>query len=225
MINLCIQELASEKTVSLDKLSELTGIPLKVIQEYTILENITEPIAEDLIKIAKALDVSTMRLVQPKIERKALKFKIREIAEEKGLTIEDLSQVSGIHPAILGFYSTQPVCKQKLQELEDQHQYLKKITDVLQCRIEDLQIESELPTTKLRFQELIEEKGLTTESLMMLADVPREFLNLIANQPVDISTFRSEDINFENVDFSGNKRRKNVCDWLPNCFPGCPCNR
>jgi transcriptional regulator with XRE-family HTH domain len=225
MINLRIQEFAEAKSLSLEELSKLSSVPLQDIQSYTTLETLTEEIAANLRKIAAKLNVPVLELVKPLAKREAFKLKIIEIAEQKGLTLEELSKLSGLNLAFLAFYSTQSMCKQKLENMESQHQHLTKIAKALDCNIEDLQEEAELPTTKLRFEELVQERGLTTDAFSMLTELPHEFLDLMTTQPLDISASVGETDEPPSglVMTLGNRLiEKKICDWLPPGFPGCP---
>ena len=70
------------------------------------------------------MNVSVWELVKPVAKREAFKLKILAMAEQKGLTLEELSKLSSLHLSFLAFYSTQSVCKRKLEDIESQHQHL-----------------------------------------------------------------------------------------------------
>ncbi|MBN3926538.1 helix-turn-helix transcriptional regulator [Nostoc sp. NMS4] len=215
MINLRIQEFAEAKSLSLEELSKLSSVPLQDIQSYTTIESLTEEIAANLRKIAAKLNVPVWELVKPVANREAFKLKILEMVEQKGLTLEELSKLSGLHLAFLAFYSTQSVCKRKLEDLESQHQHLTKIAKSLDCNIEDLREEAELPSTKLRFEELVQERGLTTDALSMLTELPHEFLDLITTQPLDISASVGETDKPPSRLLMKLQNAKGLCDIVP----------
>jgi hypothetical protein len=202
MITLCIEEVATAQGLTLEQLSQLSGVSLQDIQSYLSIETLTDETAANLRKIAAQLNVPVLKLVKPAAKREAVKLNILEIAQRKDLTLEELSNLSGVHPAILMFYSTQPLCKEKLSEIESHNQYLTKISEGLNCTIEDLQTPAELPMTKLRFEELLQEQGLTVDELSMLTEIPEQFFDLISTQPTE--------------------PQRNICDLIP-CFPGCNC--
>ncbi|MBD1906763.1 hypothetical protein H6F53_14895 [Trichocoleus sp. FACHB-832] len=194
MIILCIQEIAAAKGLTLEELSQVSGVSLEVIQAYatTPIETLTEEVAANLRKLASKLDVVVLELVQPVGKREAFRLKILEMAQGKGLTLEELSHRSGVHPAVLVFYSTQSICKQKL----DEPQHKKNLLDLckaLICSIEDLQIPADLSTTILRLNEKTKEKGLTLKELSVLTSLPYELIDLFATQPINMSTFIEDD--------------------------------
>lgn len=226
MINLRIQEIAEAKGLSLEELSKLSDISTQDIRAYSSLETLTEEKAANLRKIAAQLNVPVLELVKPVAKREAFKLKILEIAEQKGLTLEELSKLSDLDLAFLAFYSTQSMCKRKLEDMESQYQHLTKITEALNCNVENLLEEAELPTTKLRFQELVQERGLTIDALSMLTELPHEFLDLMTTQPLALPGLVGEtDEPPSGLVMTLGSRRiidKKICDWLPPGFPGCP---
>ncbi len=153
MINLRIQEFAKAKGLSLEELSKLSGVPLADIQSYTTIESLTDEIAANLRKIASNFSVSVVELVKPVVNQGAFRFKILEMVKKKGLTIEELSKTSGVHLAIIAFYSTQPIDEHKFNELELKNKYLTKISEVIGCSTEELKVETDLPITKVDLKE------------------------------------------------------------------------
>jgi hypothetical protein len=197
-VTLRIQELVEKaKPLTLEKLSQDSGIPEQVIQLYaTAPVEITEEIAADLRQIATQLDVSVVELVKPVAKREAVKLKILDLLpnmttkekEEKSLIT--LAEKSKVHILLIEFYSKQTIYKQKLFEPKQQDN-LNKICQVLGCSIEDLLVGAEtndLPETKLRLEEFAEEKGLTLNDLSLLTELPPEFIDLMATQPIDNSS-------------------------------------
>lgn len=188
MITLRIKEIIEEKDLSPETLSNGSSVPLNAIQAYITsptIEGITDIIAEHLRKIAKQLNVSVIELVKPVTKKAAFKLNIFEIMQQKQLTLNELSERSGVHPAILAFYSTQPICEQKLSELELKNKYLIKISEVLDCSSEDLKIETERPIIKLGIEEWAEERGLNKEDMSILTELPLDFIDLLYTQYIE----------------------------------------
>lgn len=186
-----IQRLAEAKGLSLEELSQSAQVSLQDIQAYTELDNITDEVAANLRQIAATLNVNVIDLFQPLNKRDAIKLKILETSQKKGLTLEELSNRCGVHYAIVAFYSTQPICKQKFIEPLFQEN-LKKITETLDCNPEDIQAEAELPRTKLNIEDFSRETGLTLENISQVTELPQEFINLISEQPMNVNAFSSE---------------------------------
>ncbi|BBD61265.1 hypothetical protein NIES2109_40930 [Nostoc sp. HK-01] len=191
MIKIIIGEMAASKGVSLDEISRLSGISIEEIQSYSTIENITEDTFVNLRKIAARLNLPVLDLVQPIANQLAFKFKISEMAKTKGLTLEELSEKSRIQPAIIEFYNTQAICQQTLTNPLCQT-HLGKITEVLNCSLEELQFSEELPPTYFRLEEIAKEKGLTLDELSLLIELPKGFVDLIATIRIDYSTLSCE---------------------------------
>lgn len=190
-VTLRIQELVEAQGLTFEELSKASGVSLEDIQAYaTTPVELIEETATALRKIATKLNVAVVELVQPIAKREAFKLKILEMAQQKGLTLEKLSERSGVNPAIISFYSTQSISNQKLNELESKNQYLRKISQALVCDVEDLKIEAELPTTKLCVEEWVEERGLNLQDLSRLTNLPQEYIDLIAKHPLDVNQVR-----------------------------------
>lgn len=188
MVNLKIRDLANAKGLTVSELSEVSGISSETMMKYaTESVEITEETTANLRKIAKKLDVPVMNLIKPVAKQAAFKLTIIEKAKEKGITLEQLSTKSDVHISIVAFYSFQVISKEKLAE-EPYQTYLTKISDALECKSEeDLKIVAELPATRLRLEEMAQEKGLSLEDVSRLTATPREFIDLMATQPVHIS--------------------------------------
>ncbi|MBD2061496.1 hypothetical protein NDI37_20870 [Funiculus sociatus GB2-A5] len=193
MIILRIQEIADAKGLTLEELSQVSGVALEVLQAYatTPIETLTEEVASNLRKLAAKLDVVVLELVQPVVKREAFKLKILEMAQQKGLTLEKLSDLSGVHLSLLALYSTQPISKQIL-ETDPHSQNLSKICEELRCEIDELKAVAELPKTRLHIEEFALEKGLTLEELCLITNLPKEFINFIATQPIILSSLVTE---------------------------------
>ncbi|MBW4676827.1 MAG: helix-turn-helix transcriptional regulator [Desmonostoc geniculatum HA4340-LM1] len=150
--------------------------------DFAIAEKI-----EDLKKIAAALNVGILELVKPNEKREAVQLKIVELAEQKQLSLKELGEKSGVYYLIICFYSTQSIEKKKLKQ-EPFYSNLNKISQILNCQIEDL-IEKEtleLPPTTLRLQEFLQATELNFDDLSLLTETTPEFLELIATNPIDM---------------------------------------
>ncbi|RCJ29114.1 hypothetical protein A6770_01620 [Nostoc minutum NIES-26] len=177
------------KDIAINLLSRASKISENKIKKYVNEDenfNITEKI-DDLRKIATALDVKIIELVKPREKRAAVKLKISELARKKGIELKDLAEQSGVYFPVLCFYSSQPIEKIKLED-EPFHTNLINVCKVLSCSIQDLQDEEkvELPLTRLRVQELLEETGLTVNELSLLSETTLEFIDLVATNPIDM---------------------------------------
>jgi transcriptional regulator with XRE-family HTH domain len=191
MVNLRIRDLAAAKGLTVSELSEVSGISSETMMKYaTESVEITEETAANLRKMAEKLDVPVIELIKPINKPPAFKLRIIEKAQEKGISLEQLSEKSGVHPAVLAFYATQPISEEKLADSNSQTS-LGKINQILQCATEELQVVANIPTTKLGVEKLLEERMLSLEELSLLSNLPLEFVDLMATQPVDISTFES----------------------------------
>jgi transcriptional regulator with XRE-family HTH domain len=191
IVSLRIQELAEAKELTFQEISERSGVPVEAIQAYSIATvELTEKLAIDLRDIAKpeVLDVAVVELIEPVVKREAVKLRIRDIARQKGLTLEQLSGDTKINLLLIEFYSEQPIFKEKLTEPKLQND-LNEICKILDCKIEGLLVEveaEELSETKLRLKELVEERGITLEELSLLTGLPNELIDLMATQPIDV---------------------------------------
>lgn len=213
MVNLKIRDLAKAKGLTVSELSEISGISSETMMKYaTESVEITEETTANLRKIAEKLDVPVMELIKPVAKQAAFKLTILEKAKEKNITLEQLSEKSGVHLALVAFYSTQVISKEKLAE-ETYQTYLIKISEALECKSEDLKVAAELPVTRLRLEEMAQEKGLSLEDISRFTETPREFVDLMATQPVHI-----REIPFEmNVGEA-------ICKWITAATGGyCKC--
>ncbi|MGL4502206.1 MAG: hypothetical protein ACRCU2_24285 [Planktothrix sp.] len=187
MVTLRIQELAESKGLTLEQLSEQCGISVEKIYQYSAESiEIKEEMAAEIQIIATQLDVTVLELVKPVAKPVAFKLKINEVSKQKGITLGELSEKAEVHPAIILFYRTQAIRENKLNESPFE-EYLNKISAALECSIEDLKLPAELPFTLIRLEQLAKERGLTLKELSQLTGLPDEFINLIANEPVNIS--------------------------------------
>jgi hypothetical protein len=192
MINLRIQEIAEAQGLSLDQLSQRSNVSLQDIQSYENIQTLTDDIAKKLREIASNLNVSVVELVKPVVKKRGLRFKIFELIQKKNLTIEKLSELSEVHPAIIAFYSTQPIDEHKFNELESKNEYLTKLSKAIGCSNEELKVEADLPITKLDLKEWAEKRGLNLKDISVLTNLPIDFIDLIATQyldkPLDVSS-------------------------------------
>lgn len=214
MINLRIQEIAEAKGLSLEELSKLSGISTEDIRAYSSLETLTEEKAANLRKIAAKLNVPVLELVKPVVKPEAFKLKILEMAKNRGLTLQELSKLSGVEFDAIAFYSTQAIYKQKISETPCQES-LRIISKALDCSIEDLQVEADLPVNKLRFEAFTDEKNLSLEDISLLTDASQEFINLLATQPVDVDIVKEL---FKDIPDDANEICKAFCKII-----GCSC--
>ena len=184
MVTLRIQELAEAKGITLEQLSQDCWLSVEKIQKYASESiEIQEETAAELQTIATQLNVAVLELVKPVAKPVAFKLKIQEMAQEKGITLEELSEKAEVHPAILLFYSTQTIAKTQLEEPPFES-YLSQISQTLECCNEDLKIPADLPLTSLRLTELAEERGLTLQELGQLTDIPYDVIHLMDQQPL-----------------------------------------
>lgn len=187
-------ELAQNKALYL--LSKASDISEETLRTYDTAEdvNLKDPnIFDNLKRIAVALDVSVVYLIKPVVKREAFKLKIRELAQqqEPSLSLTQLSKKSNVDVSILCFYSTQSIDKQKLDEPQF-HTNLTKISEALECTIEDLMDtnKADLPASKLRIEEVANDKNLTFEDLSLLTNTTPELIELIAKNPIDLEAFK-----------------------------------
>lgn len=217
-----VHDLVKGKTLYL--LSKASGVSEEMLQNY-----ITKPVevknakvANDLRKIADVLNVPIPNLIEPINSLEAVSLKILQKAREKftpsgeGFTenhilLEKLREKSGVHITLLVFYATQAIKKDKLSEPEILKD-IKRISEVLECTIKELQEPATLPITKLDIESLSSQIGLTLEDLALLSDFPLQFINLIATHPLDKSLFEHSAVDGL------------ICDWFCSIFPFC-CER
>lgn len=213
MVILRIQELAEAKGITLEELREISGISVENFQKYAGESiDVQEDSAADLRTIAKKLNVPVVELFKPVAKRGAFKLKIQEVAQSKGITLEELSERANVHPALLAFYSTQPICKNKLSE-PNCEKHLNQISQALGWSPADLKIIADLPTTRLRIQELVKERDLTLDELKVMSSFPPEFIDLLETQPVDVPAL---------LENQNETIKRDLCDLFP-CSILCPC--
>lgn len=189
MVTLRIQEQAEAKGITLTELGQLCGLSAEAMQKYaTESIEITEETAADLRKVSAKLNVPVLELLKPVAKMAAIKLKIIEKAQKKNITLEQLSEQSGVHPGVIAFYSTQPISQEKLAE-PPHRAHLSKISEILEVSSEDLKVATDMPTTMLRLEELEKEKGISLKDLSSLIGVNEELINLIVTQPIDPSLF------------------------------------
>lgn len=184
-VTLRIQELAEVKGLTLEELSQISGISAQAMQEYA-----TQPVdlkknAAEFRQIAAKLNVPILELVKPVAKRGAFKLKVFEMLDQNNLTLEELSKRSGVDFILLALYSTQPIAKDTIAEAQTQEN-LTKIIKVLNCSIEELKVAAELPNARFSVEEILQEKGLTIEEASLLTELPEEFIKFISTQPIDI---------------------------------------
>lgn len=213
MITLCLQEILQEKNVSIAVLSANTGIPEEVIQAYLTTEvfdfkeKSVEIHLENFRNIATKLNVSLLDLVKSSNKKNGYRFKVKELAENQGITLFQLSELLGMNSLVLEFYSTQIIAKKEL-ESQIHFQNLTRISEALNCNsIDDLKIESYLPKINLNIEEILAEKNLDAKDLSILLGLPDEFVSLISNQLLYVDLIKENDLELaflinKNVSFS-----------------------
>ena len=188
-INLRIQKFSQKKGFSLPEISKISKISTEISQSYTAeLVDVTEEICNSLRKISRALDTSVLDLIEPTFKREAFRLGILELCKKKEMSFKELADRLDIHPSILGFYSTQVIDSQKLIEPKYQED-MDKISQVLNCSIEELKSEAELPKVKLQIEDWANERELTLEDLSLLTGLPHEFISLVNTHPINIPSF------------------------------------
>ncbi|NET01025.1 MAG: hypothetical protein F6K61_10710 [Sphaerospermopsis sp. SIO1G1] len=199
MVKLRIQEIAESKGISLEELDQLTGFTTQILTkpgisgnflESSNIENITPENAANLRKKADKLGVSVLDLISSTNRKSAVKLKILETAKNQNLSLQELSNQSGVHPAIIAFYSTQAISREKLTEPRFQ-EYLSQISSSLNTSTEELQVLADLPGTKLLIEDKAKEKGITLPEMAVLINLPNDFIDLMATHPVDIDKLLS----------------------------------
>lgn len=218
-INLRLEEIAQTKNLSLQQISEASGIPIEIIQSHSREAfDITEDTCNSLRKISKVLGEPVLDLIQPRFKKEAFKLSILELCKQKNISFNELAKRSGIHPSILGFYSTQIINSQKLNEQNFQKD-LKKINQVLGSSNEELKSEAELPKTKIQIDEWANERGLTLEDLSSLTGLPYEFIDLVNTTPINISNLiENQDLKSLDLDEIMAPVREFVCA-ICRCCP------
>lgn len=206
-----IQEFADAKGLTLEELAQASNVSEEILKKYSTSSiEITEDSASNLRKIATKLDIAVAKLIKPVAKIGGFRLRIFEITKQRNLTLNQLSEISGVHPTLLAFYSTQAISKQKILEDETQEN-LSRISRALGVDIEELKVASELSETMLRVDDYVKEKGLTLEDLSILNNVPIEFMRLISTQPIDLDRLRVP-----------SRVESSLCDYFP-CSIFCPC--
>jgi DNA-binding Xre family transcriptional regulator len=209
MITFHVKEILQTKGLTLQELSQLINVSENYIQSILDKPNqITEETATVLNKISEALKIPLVNLFANATKQEAVRIKILDLIQEREMSLEELSDQSGVHPSIIAIYSTQPICKQKLAEPKFREN-LVKISQALTSSPEDLQAEADLPITRLPFREMMELKGLTVDDLSTLTGLPNEFVELVTTEPVDMNVFRNHPV------LGG--WRDAICGFCPVC--------
>lgn len=114
-VKLKISELIKEKTTSLEDLSAKTQIDLPTLCFYSTQpiskQKLNDaPIRENIGEIIKALGLSSIEdLIESNVELPPTRLRILEVAEERNLSLEQLSLISGINPHLLDLLANHPV--------------------------------------------------------------------------------------------------------------------
>lgn len=185
MVSLRIQEFLDARGLSRTDLSSLTGISEDTINAYAAESiSLNEETSQDIRTIAAKLGIPTGKLIRPVDKKPGIRLKILEQAQAQGLTLNQISERSHVHPLLLGIYSTQVLLKEKLEEPEIQDD-LNRIATALGTSPLDLSVIEDPPITQLRINEFLQEKGISLEELSLLYNVPSRFFDLIDGQPFD----------------------------------------
>ncbi|MCT7956758.1 helix-turn-helix domain-containing protein [Laspinema palackyanum] len=189
MVTLRIQELAEAKGMTLEQLSQGCGVAIEKIQKYAAdCIHIQEETAPDINKIAETLEISSLELLQTPTDIPILvKLKIVYQLESNNLTLEDLSEKTGIHISVLAFYTTQLLYLSKISEPKIQKE-LTKISEVLGCT-KDILIREQKEVFWGRFDidAFIKSQGLTEKEFILITNISSDCIDLLRTQPVKVS--------------------------------------
>jgi DNA-binding Xre family transcriptional regulator len=214
MITLRVKEILQAKGLTLQELSQVIDVSENYIQSLIDKPiQITEETATVLNRISEALKIPLVNLFTTVTKQEAVRLKILDLIQEREMSLEELSDQSGVHPSIIAIYSTQPICKLKLAEPKFQEN-LVKISQALTSSPEDLQVEADLPITRLRFREMMKFKGLTVDDLSVLTGLPQEFIEFVTTEPLDMNVFRNHPVSIDWV--------KVFCRSCPPCCKPTP---
>lgn len=194
MVTLRIQEILQKKGLSPRELSQSSGVSEELIQalgEEPL--NLTDDVSSELKRISQSLNLTVIDLFQPKTQEEAFKLRILDLLQEKEMTVEDLSEKAKLHPSFVCLFGTQPISKQNLENPQIKEKLL-KISDALDISLDDLQVNTSLPATKLRLQEILDNVILTFADMGTLTGLPTEIIEFLATQPIDISVFKSDPV-------------------------------
>ncbi len=205
MATLRIQEILQEKGLSPRELSQGSGVSEEFIR--ALIEeplNLTGDVATELKKISQSLNLTVIDLFHSRTQEEAVNLRILDLLQEKEMTIEDLSERAKVHPSFIGLFSTQSISRQNLENPQLKENLL-KVSNALDISLDDLQVNTSLPATKLRLQETLNNVGLTFSEMGTLTDLPAEIIEFLATQPINISALNEN--NFFNP----------LCTFCPSC--------
>jgi|GEM_PF-5318073 len=130
MVSLQLQEILQDRGLTIEELSDISGIPEISIKDLIDKSfPITEENANILRMVSEALelpipnllrsvnDVNSIKIATTSLENKTntvvsmeeIKLQIREFMNEKGLTFEDLSTLTGVPTEVIEPIITQPL--------------------------------------------------------------------------------------------------------------------
>lgn len=183
MVTLRIQELAAAKRMTLEQLSQDCGISVKKIQTYASESiEIQEETAAEIQKIAERLEINSLDLLQSNPNSSFIRLNIIQKIQEKSLTLEALSEKSGVHISVLAFYTTQPISRERLAEAKFQEN-LEKICACLESSLKELIIpKANIPFIKFDIDSVISHANLTPQKFSLLSNISEDCIDLIRSQ-------------------------------------------
>lgn len=189
MAFLRIREFLNTQGLDISELSKLTGISEDTIKDYINNSiDINQETSENFRKIARKLNIPVAKLIKPQKKQTGISFKILEKAKNQGIDFTQLCELTKMHPLLLAIYSTQIILKDKWEE-EQTQQNIQCIAKELNSTPEELVVIEDPPITQLRMNDFLLEKGLSLDELSLLYNTPRDALDLLNSQPVDLPAF------------------------------------
>ena len=183
MVTLRIQELAEAKGITLEQLSQDCCISVEKVQKYASESiEIHEDTAIELKKIANRLEINSLDLLQSNHNSSFIRLNILKKIQEKSLTLEALSEKSGVHISVLAFYTTQPISQERLSEAKI-NEDMEKICAGLESSLEELIIEeANIPLIKYDIDQVINNANLSSPEFSLLSNISEDGIDLIRNQ-------------------------------------------
>lgn len=100
-----LKDILKKKNITVQRLSKMTGISANTL--YAIIKRDNKSMqAENLINIARALNVSIDELFGEDYDLDSIGYKIRECRKRKGLSQEELANKIGVKRAVVSKYET-----------------------------------------------------------------------------------------------------------------------
>lgn len=197
IVKLRVREILLQEKISVGQLLENSDVTQTDIDSWEDAPvEMTEELIEKLNSVARATNTSVLRFIGFSTQKPAYRFRLFERMEQQKISLEQLSNKSGIHPLVISFYEMNPVARDRLcDEFELNH--LNKLSCTLECSVDDLRIEEILPKTRICVNSLALERGITLEELASLIGLPYDYLRLIEKHPLDLSTLLEESLDSE----------------------------